>query len=392
MRLNYLSVSVTILSMIFSSLAKDSRPLGIYVRDGVAMHQGQSYRAMGINYHNCFSALLKNKDNRDFVEGFRILKQDYSIPYIRFMACPFGHAQWSLYLENKDEYFRRMDMIVNEAQSQELGLIPSFFWYVASVPDLMNESLSELGNANSRSRKFIRKYTSELVRRYKDSPAIYGWEVGNEYMLFADLPKYDHLPPQKTGSDKPRTEKDKLTREMLLDLYEDFHQIVRRLDSDRIIVTGDSIPRAQAWHNHNEDRWAQDTREQWLSRFMADTPDCYDVVSFHLYEEGDGNYFRDENVSIEELVSSMVALCRENEKIVWCGELGMPGTDDKARDMFVRMMKVVENNKIPLSAIWNFIPSGTYQPDWDILPDNDRSYMLDAVKKLNERFALGTAK
>jgi hypothetical protein len=56
------------------------------------------------------------------------------------------------------------------------------------------------------------------------------------------------------------------------------------------------------------------------------------------------------------------------------------------------MMKVVENNKIPLSAIWNFIPSGTYQPDWDILPDNDRSYMLDAVKKLNERFALGTAK
>ncbi len=390
MRLNYLSVLAMFLLTTFSAMSQTSEPLGIYVRDGVAMRQGKPYRAMGINYNNCFGAVLNDSENRDFVEGFRILKQQYNIPYIRFMACPYEHSKWSLYLKDGEEYFRRMDMIVKEAEKQGVGLIPSMFWYVVSVPDLMNEPLSELGNTSSRSRRFIRRYTAEFVSRYKDSPAIYGWEVGNEYILFADLPKYEHLPPKKKGSDEPRTEKDKLLRGMLLDLYEDFYQTVRKLDKDRIIVTGDSIPRAQAWHNHNQDDWLQDTREQWLSRFMADTPDSYDVVSFHLYKEADGNYFKGENVSLEELVATIANECRKNNKVIWCGELGMPENDADSEEMFARMMKAMEVNEIPLSAIWNFLPTGKYQPDWDILPTDARSYMLDAVKELNERFSVGT--
>jgi len=71
----------------------------------------------------------------------------------------------------------------------------------------------------------------------------------------------------------------------------------------------------------------------------------------------------------------------------------MPGTDGKSREMFGRMMKIVEENKIPISAIWNFLPSGTFQPEWDILPprkgepQGERSAMLEAVKELNARFA-----
>jgi hypothetical protein len=176
---------------------------------------------------------------------------------------------------------------------------------------------------------------------------------------------------------------------MLLDLYKDLYKTIRELDPDRIIVTGDSIARAHAWHNHNEDRWALDTREQWLARFMKDTPDCYNVVSFHLYEEADGNYFKDENLSLEEFVKAVVDHCRANEKLVWCGELGMPGKDRKAEEIFYRMMNAVESNEISLSAIWNFLPAGKYQPDWDIIPGGERTYMLDAVKELNERFAIG---
>ena len=55
-----------------ASLQDDSH-LGLYVRDGIVMHQGKPYRAMGINYNNCFSVLLKDANNRDFIEGFRIL-------------------------------------------------------------------------------------------------------------------------------------------------------------------------------------------------------------------------------------------------------------------------------------------------------------------------------
>ena len=364
---------------------------GLYVQSGTLMRSGEPYRAMGINYNNCFVSLLKDAENRDFVEGFRILKKEYNIPYIRFMACPFHHHEWALYAENPDEYFRRMDLLVEEAERQGLGLIPSLFWSGVAVPDHMNEPLSALGDETSRSRAFIRKYTTDMVARYKDSPAIYGWELGNEYLLAADLPETNHLPPKKHGSKQPRTKADKLLRPMLLDLYRDFHRTVRKIDPDRIIVTGDSIARAHAWHNRNEDRWGQDTREQWLEQFEADTPACYEVVSFHLYEEGDGKYFKGEDVSMEALVRTISGACRESKKPIWCGELGMPGTDEKAQALFFRMMKSVEDNEIPISAIWNFVPVGKYQPDWDILPQGERSYMLDAVKKLNERFGRGIA-
>ena len=92
---------------------------------------------------------------------------------------------------------------------------------------------------------------------------------------------------------------------------------------------------------------------------------------------------------MESLVRAVSETCRTSKKPIWCGELGMPGTDEKARTLFFRMMKSVEDNEIPISAIWNFVPVGKYQPDWDILPQGERNYMLDAVKELNERFAIG---
>jgi len=87
-------------------------------------------------------------------------------------------------------------------------------------------------------------------------------------------------------------------------------------------------------------------------------------------------------------VTEVVGISRSDNKIIWCGELGMPGADEAAREIFSRMMHAVEQNEIALSAIWNFKPTGSFQADWDISPSNERAYMLDAVKALNERFAI----
>jgi len=64
-------------------------------------------------------------------------------------------------------------------------------------------------------------------------------------------------------------------------------------------------------------------------------------------------------------------------------------SDDQAWTDYGFMMHAVEQNEIAISAIWNFKPTGSFQADWDISPSNERAYMLDAVKALNERFAIG---
>ena len=378
---------VGLLCMCAACMAEPS--LGLTVQGGKLMRNGSEFRAMGINYNTAWYDVLKDPETLEVAEGFRILKQDYGIPFIRFSAGPYAHTQWKLYVEDPEEYLRRFDVLVKHAEAQGIGLIPSLFWFVSTMPDLQGEPLSALGDPDSKCRMFMRQYIRDLVGRYKDSPAIWGWEVGNEWMLYVDLPKLDHLPRKKIGSKEARTAADKLLRPMLLDAYKDFYKTVREMDPDRIIVTGDSIARPSAWHNRNEDRWAQDSKAQWTEVFLADTPDDYEVASFHLYAEADKSYFKDENLPLEDFVTEVVGISRSDNKVIWNGELGMPGTDEAARDMFFRMMHAVEENEIEISAIWNFKPQGTFQADWDISPTNERAYMLDAVKDLNERFAIG---
>lgn len=362
---------------------------GLYVQDGTLMRSGSPFRAMGVNYYSCFNTLISQPENRDFIDGFRFLREKHDIPFIRFAACSYGPEGWRLYTEDPGEYFRRFDLIVREAEKSNLGLIPSLFWYVCSVPDFCDEPLSELGNPQSQARALYRKYAWDVAERYKGSPAIWGWEIGNEYLLWADLPKLNHLPPSKVGSEDERTAKDKILRPMVLGVYREVYDAIRAVDPERIIVTGDSLTREAAWHNHHQDAWGKDSQTQWEEMFAKDTPDCFEVVSFHLYAEHDQCFsFDGIKPSIEEVAAIAVANARRRGKPVWCGELGTPGVDDSSREMFMRMMKVIEQNEIPLSAIWNFQPTGTFQPEWDILPQGERTSMLEAVKEFNKRFAI----
>ena len=372
-----------------SGCVSDASKPGLTVEDGQLMRNGSEFRAMGINYNTAWYDVLKDPETLEVAEGFRILKQDYGIPFIRFSAGPYAHTGWKLYIEDPEEYLRRFDVLVKHAEEQGIGLIPSLFWFVSTMPDLQGEPLSALGDPDSKCRTFMRQYIRDIVGRYKNSPAIWGWEVGNEWMLFVDLPGLAHLPPKKIGSKEARTAADKLLRPMLLDTYEDFYKTVREIDPDRIIVTGDSIARPSAWHNRNDDAWGQDTREQWAEVYRADTPDCYEVASFHLYAQAEQGYFKNKDLPIEDFVTEVVGISRSDNKIIWCGELGMPGADEASSEMFSRMMHAVEQNEIALSAIWNFKPTGSFQADWDVSPTNERAYMLDAVKALNERFAIG---
>ena len=59
----------------------------------------------------------------------------------------------------------------------------AFLWRLATVSELIGEDRSQLGNPNSKANQFIRQFTQEMVQRYNDSPAIWGWEFGNEANL-----------------------------------------------------------------------------------------------------------------------------------------------------------------------------------------------------------------
>jgi hypothetical protein len=348
--------------------------LGLSVNEqGVLCKNGQPYRAIGVNFYNCFARALRKPGDTSYDEGFRILAE-HGIPFARFMACGFFPAEMKLYTQDKEAYFRLMDGVVQSAQKHGVGLIPSFFWFDSMVPDLVGESRDQWGNPQSKTHQFMRTYTRELVTRYKDSPAIWGWEFGNEYNLDADLPNAkEHRPPivPSVGTPTTRSSRDDLTHAMIRAAFAEFAKEVQRHDSHhRIIASGNAFPRATAWHQMTEKSWGKDTPEQYEQMLLADNPDPMNVISVHAYGDID--------------IKPSLEIARKAKKPLFVGEFGALGGDSpQAQAAFLKMLAWIENEPVPLAAVWAYDCPDT--PEWSIRLDNPRAYQLNAIADANRR-------
>jgi hypothetical protein len=199
------------------------------------------------------------------------------------MCGGYWPAEQRLYLTNRAAFFDRLDRVVRAAEANHIGLIPSLFWHLPTVADLVNEPLQSLGDTNSRSIAYIRGYTTDIVSRYHSSPAIWGWEFGNEAALAADLPNAaSQRPPvvPELGTPAQRSNLDELKSAQLLVAYREFGAIVHRLDPDRLILSGNALPRVSAWHNTHETNWVADTVEQFGEILRRDNWDPFMQFQF----------------------------------------------------------------------------------------------------------------
>lgn len=166
-------------------------PLGLWQTNGVLFKETQPYRGVGANYFDLLVRVLHDPTNRTSLEGLGRLGRA-GIPFVRF-AVAYDNADWKIYRDQREEFFRRFDAVVQAAERAKVGLIPSFFWSFWSFPDLVGEPRDQWGNPDSKTSALMRQVVGEIVERYKNSPALWAWEYGNEANLGADLPNAAQL-------------------------------------------------------------------------------------------------------------------------------------------------------------------------------------------------------
>lgn len=365
--------------------AADAPLPGLTVSNGLFLLQGAPVRAVGVNYFSLFSRTLANPDDRSYETGLRQLA-DAGIPFVRFMACGFWPADWDLYLTDKPAYFARLDAVVRCAEAHRVALVPSLFWHIATVPDLVGEPLDQLGNPDSKTHAFIRQYTRETVTRYRTSPAVWAWEFGNEYALHADLPDADKHRPAVWPTLKTapvRTSRDDLTSAAMLTAFGLFARTVRELDPSRPLITGNALPRPYAYHNSLDKSWAPDTPEQFASVLLRDNPDPFDTLSVHIYPKPTLPY-PGGSPTLARLVADLQTLARRHRKPLFIGEFGAPATlpPDEENARFDEILQAIRDNAVPLSALWVFdFPH--QDKDWNVTFANRRAYMLQRVAAAN---------
>jgi hypothetical protein len=81
-----------------------------------------------------------------------------------------------------------------------------------------------------------------------------------------------------------------------------------------------------------------------------------------------------------------MAVSRELKKPLFVGEFGVPGLEhQEAKPHFESILRSLETNSVPLSALWVFDFSGQSK-NWSVNATNSRSWQLDGIQELNQRW------
>lgn len=380
---------------------KDSYP-GLSVSPaGELLLNGEPYQAVGVNYFNAFIRTLEDgqHDDTSYEVGLTYLKER-KIPFIRFAINGYWPKNWDLYRQNKDKFFRNLDAFVRAAETYNIGLIPSFFWHTPTVPDLVGEPVNRWGRTNSRTHELMRQFIRDVVVRYRDSPAIWGWEQGNEVNLLVDLPgDNDNLPPvvPSLGTPSARTKEDKLYTADLVVMMEQFAKEVRKYDGTRIVISGNAVSRPAAYNLWRNKNWNKDSHVQFVEMLGVQNPEPVDVLSMHVYPgSADEGYFGGNPVGVDGIIHAGMQAAASLKKPLFLGEWGAQETKygPETKEKFMEILTAIEANNVPLSAMWVFdYPPHDTEEGINVSPDNGpREYMLQEIMNVNARMLTGLAK
>ena len=359
--------------------------------DGLFMRDGKPYRGIGVNYFNAFYRTIINSNDKSYTDGFKYLS-DNKIPFIRFSANGFWPNELKLYQTNKTRYFTLLDEFVKSAETNGIGLIPSLFWFYAAVPDLMGEHINQWGNPNSRTIAFMRTYTTEIISRYKNSPAIWGWEFGNEWNSYVDLlsQAMNYLPKVSTSQGTPaaRTSEDIFTTEILQFALNEFIATVRKTDPDRAIFSGNGMPGTNSYHRYKYQTWIQDSATDFTALLDLQNPSGLGTLTLHPYPDQEFKYFSGINATLSQIIQEAMRSARELKRPLFIGEFGSPKTlgAEMEAQKFHESLNAVIDNKVQLASIWVFDFS-SQDADWNVTPTNSRKYQLDEIIKANASFS-----
>jgi hypothetical protein len=224
-----------------------------------------------------------------------------------------------------------------------------------------------------------------MVLRYKDSPAIWGWEFGNEANLATDLPV------QRTGSRSllrgPGAAVEgaeggvRLTSGQLRTAYSLFARTVRSIDPSRVIDSGTTVPRPAAWHNARGQPRHPDSAEQSYTVLRDQNPDPINMISVHVYQKSQKlSPFGPETVG--QFIARYTRFAADAHKPLFIGEF--PTRNRAQAEEFLR---AIEDNRVPLSAFWVF-DNKAQESTMSVDFNNERSFVVDLVAQANKRLSV----
>ena len=353
---------------------------------------GKNCRAYGVNYFDVFHRLLQDGKHQGYKIGFSEL-YSFGVPFVRFSAMNYWPKDFSLYFSDKEEYFRRLDLVFMEAEKNRIGLIPSLFFNKAMVPDLVGEPIESWSDPDSKTIQFMRQYVKEFFTRYSKSKALWAIEFSNEVNLYTDLPNAKKFRPAvdvAKGTAVSRTEEDDLALIDLQVALELFVKEVRTYDKNIPISSGNGHPRRYAYHNMKYKSWTLDSGFQTEYMLKASNPNGINLVSVHIYPHHRvklGHLSDSGTLSYEKILNRVQKVAVEEGKVAFVGEFGVRAGEGRNGDEveeFQLLMNAIYNSGVGLAALWVY--RFDFQTNsFDVRQGSAREYQLRELLRFNNK-------
>jgi hypothetical protein len=389
----YIAVLACLAAVIVAALPAAAQA-GLTVRHGKLYRDGRVYRGIGVNQCDLFQELIANGKDTRALDALRFLGRK-GIPFVRFWACGFWPSDWDLYFSDKAEWFRRLDLVVRCAEQANVGLIPDLFWNTHTIPQLVGEYNDQWAEPDSKTQEFMRTYVREVVTRYRNSPAIWGWEFTNEFNLNNDLPNGMEFLGQSIPSLKwnlEKTERNLLTHQATRIAMRAFAREVRKYDPYRFVTTGNSCPRGCAYHigEKLESIWGDDDADQAFRAFRWQAPWPNDVISVHWYGDAPEKLKYAGEQGTPAAITNFKRFASRMGQPLFVGEFSGLGPED-LKPRFAEYQKEcldsVLANKVDLAAYWVFEYTSDRTGMGLVRASNEWSWILDQIVDYNVKIA-----
>lgn len=338
---------------------------GLTVQNGTVYYNGQPYRQAGVNWFDLFQQHISRGDS-SYISGLQALPQ-HNIRLVRFAASSLpsvsypGEVGFKVWKSNPRRWWKAMDDIFAQAQKDGIGLIAVLNWQIDAFPNLVGESPSALADPTSKSAQLMATYIQQFVQRYNSSPALYGYEAGNEYNLDADIGQYPYLTAAQV-------------HQILVEIGQD----IRAYDPSRLIESGDSCDRQEAWHLANGQGWVTDTQDEWAQ--MENYFNPFGTLSAHPYglvPDPSSTYVCDTSE-----LDRIVSLGNSEAEPVVAGEWGDKGAG-QSQSEFETVASDTFSSGAPISFLWTYNTRIISNYSWSATFTNSLAYELQAVATQN---------
>lgn len=339
------------------------KQLGLWVDDGQLMLGDKPFTGIGVN---SYTAAFKYFSDplADDLDLTNIVNSKIPVMRIRFSA--WGDEGMDMYYENPERFFAILDKCVKACEDNNIGIIASLCWNVTPYRAEGETDKQFHSNPDGEGFQKMLKYMGDIISRYKYSPAIWGWEVGNEYNLRCSVNNNDMHP------------------DLLGAFFDYVSEYIRMMDgTKRVILTGNSQNRGFNYHLWKDGQWIKDSAEEELKVSDYYLPENIDIHSIHVYNEQwlwDG-----ENVPLKKYLENYVEYCDSKKKPLFVGEYcsGDERDSEEARQQnFTNIHNAIVEAKVPLAVIWTNDQLNAYFTE----PTEMQLHQLACAKATNEKY------